>query len=244
MTPTLSSLVTPEVLASWQFHGWLPRCRQWHKVGILTIQGLATLMPLVSTQLASCFQCVITTFDNVAAAQTITDTHLSALRRWQYHLKRLSLNLVCYITYIYSVWRYIFCIQTVCRCVIVVNIYHFMKMFISELWAPCILFIKSVRQSCRCHRTSQKYTYIYIDKTTFCCSNFKDNIIPMNTPFAKMCCLLHMMDFAVDRNYVYGFSGLKCGSFQSHMRPRDHLYIFWAKLFMAKDGQSKRNQHY
>ena len=58
-----------------------PRCRQWHKVGIMMIQGLATPNAIsddrVGLMTAPGFQCVISTFANVAAAQAITDTHFS-----------------------------------------------------------------------------------------------------------------------------------------------------------------------
>ena len=105
--------------------------------------------------------------------------------------------------------------------------------------APAILRIWQ-----EAHCVSQKYTHIYINKTTYCSSTFKGNILPLDMTFANMCCLLYMMDFAGDRHYVFGLSGLKCGSFQCHMRLRGHFYIFWAKLLIVRDGLSKPNQHY
>ena len=97
-----------------------PRCRQWHRVGIMMIRGLATPNAIsddkVDIMTAPGFQCeLISTFANVAAAQAITDTHLSALGIWQYPLKHfISLNLVCYTTYIYHFILTLYILHTEC----------------------------------------------------------------------------------------------------------------------------------
>ena len=104
---TIPRLATPGAasdtkLASWWFKGWQPQCHQrrqsWHHD---------------SSRISVC--------NNYFCQRCCNSNH-----HW-YPFICLSLNLVCYITYIHSMWRYIFCIQNVYRRVIVVIIYHFMK---------------------------------------------------------------------------------------------------------------------